>query len=69
MHTLERIKRVVGGYAVSKKPNVTLDVYSSCDVYGSEFAKNNDDNFTTLYELAKNYPMLITLVMYLTKKY
>jgi len=47
---------LLGAMQLVKNPNVTLDVYSSCDVYGSEFSKNNDDNFTTLYELAKKLP-------------
>jgi hypothetical protein len=37
-------------------PNITLDVYSSCEVYGNEFKKQNDDQFKPLYEQAKKLP-------------
>ena len=42
-----------------KNPNVTLDVYSSCHVYGSEFVDRVDKDFTELYNQAKVYRMLI----------
>ena len=34
-------------------PNITLDVYSSTQVYGDQFKQQNDDNFKSLYEQAK----------------
>ena len=34
-------------------PNITLDVYSSTQVYGKEFKKQNDDQFKPLYDQAK----------------
>ena len=37
-------------------PNITLDVYSSTQVYGDQFKKQNDDNFKDLYEQAKQLP-------------
>jgi len=37
-------------------PNITLDVYSSTQVYGKEFKKQNDDQFKPLYEQAKQLP-------------
>ena len=38
-----------------KDPNITLDVYSSAKVYGSEFSENNDKDFIA-YEQAKELP-------------
>ena len=35
------------------KSNVTLDVYSSCEVYGKEFAEKNDPQYQSLYDQAK----------------
>tara|TARA_R100000988_G_scaffold101697_1_gene75145 strand:- start:2332 stop:3264 length:933 start_codon:yes stop_codon:yes gene_type:complete len=37
-------------------PNITLDVYSSTQIYGSEFKKDHDDEFKPLYEQAKSLP-------------
>jgi len=34
-------------------PNITLDVYSSTQVYGDQFKQQNDDQFKPLYEQAK----------------
>ena len=34
-------------------PNITLDVYSSTQVYGDQFKQHNDDQFKPLYEQAK----------------
>ena len=39
-----------------KNPNVSLDVYSSCHVYGSEFVNKVDKDFTELYNQAKSLP-------------
>jgi len=39
-----------------KNPNITLDVYSSCQVYGDQFKENNDGQFQPLYEQAKELP-------------
>ena len=39
-----------------EKENVELDVYSSCEIYGSEFQRDNDDNYQDLYEQAKHLP-------------
>tara|TARA_A100000172_G_scaffold31660_2_gene18855 strand:+ start:213 stop:1148 length:936 start_codon:yes stop_codon:yes gene_type:complete len=36
-----------------ENPNVTLDVYSSSKIYGSEFEKESDQDFVPLYEQAK----------------
>ena len=39
-----------------KNPNITLDVYSSTQVYGSEFSEVHDKEFVQLYEQAKELP-------------
>ena len=36
-----------------EKENVELDVYSSCEIYGKEFKKDNDDKYQDLYDQAK----------------
>ena len=33
--------------------NIELDVYSSCEIYGEEFKKENDDKYQDLYDQAK----------------
>ena len=33
--------------------NIELDVYSSCEIYGKEFKKDNDDKYQDLYDQAK----------------
>tara|TARA_R100001126_G_scaffold102432_1_gene86551 strand:- start:2286 stop:3215 length:930 start_codon:yes stop_codon:yes gene_type:complete len=37
-------------------PNITLDVYSSSKIYGSEFSDNIEKDFYGLYEQAKELP-------------
>ena len=39
-----------------KNPNIILDVYSSSQVYGDDFAKAHDKEFLPLYEQAKALP-------------
>ena len=39
-----------------ENPNIKLDVYSSCKVYGSEFEKNTEKDFEALYEQARKLP-------------
>ena len=39
-----------------KNPNITLDVYSSSKIYGSEFSEAHDKEFLPLYEQAKELP-------------
>jgi len=39
-----------------KNPLVSLDVYSSCEVYGEAFKKANDHNYLELYEQATQLP-------------
>lgn len=47
---------LLGAMDLLKDENIELDVYSSCDLYGSEFAKNNDETWKKLYEQAKSLP-------------
>jgi len=39
-----------------KNPNITLDVYSSTQVYGDAFKKQLDEQFQPLYDQAKELP-------------
>ena len=39
-----------------KNSNITLDVYSSCKVYGSEFSTDHEKSFEPLYEQCKSLP-------------
>ena len=41
---------LLGAMDLLKDENIELDVYSSCDLYGSKFAKDNDDDWQALYE-------------------
>ena len=47
---------LLGAMDLLKDENIELDVYSSCDLYGSEFAKNNDETWKKLYEQARSLP-------------
>ena len=39
-----------------KNPNIELDVYSSCEVYGTAFKQMNDKHYEELYAQAKQLP-------------
>ena len=39
-----------------KRDDITLDVYSSCQVYGSAFQEQNDKQYEGLYEQARQLP-------------
>ena len=39
-----------------KNPNITLDVYSSTQIYGDSFKERNDDVYLPLYEQARKLP-------------
>tara|TARA_R100001079_G_scaffold82712_1_gene46023 strand:+ start:306 stop:1247 length:942 start_codon:yes stop_codon:yes gene_type:complete len=47
---------LLGAMQLINNPNISLDVYSSTKVYGSDFEKDNDKTYTALYEQAKNLP-------------
>jgi glycosyltransferase involved in cell wall biosynthesis len=49
-------------------PNITLDVYSSTQVYGDQFKQQNDDQFKPLYEQAKQLPN-VNYIGYETNEY
>jgi len=49
-------------------PNITLDVYSSTQVYGDEFKKQNDDHYKPLYEQARQLPN-VNYIGYETNEY
>jgi len=51
-----------------KDPNITLDVYSSTQVYGDAFKKANDDQFKPLYEQARQLPN-VNYIGYETNEY
>jgi len=47
---------LLGAMQLVKNPLISLDVYSSCEVYGKDFAEANDKNYQALYEQAKQLP-------------
>ena len=47
---------LLGAMQLIKNPNVELDVYSSTKVYGTDFEKQNDDQYKGLYDQAKILP-------------
>tara|TARA_R100001509_G_scaffold1270_3_gene1209 strand:- start:980 stop:1912 length:933 start_codon:yes stop_codon:yes gene_type:complete len=47
---------LLGAMQLIKNPNIELDVYSSTKVYGSDFEKENDDQYKALYDQAKVLP-------------
>jgi glycosyltransferase involved in cell wall biosynthesis len=51
-----------------KDPNITLDVYSSTQVYGDSFKQQNDNQFKPLYEQAKQLPN-VNYIGYETNEY
>jgi uncharacterized protein YfkK (UPF0435 family) len=44
---------LLGAMQLVKNPLVTLDVYSSTEVYGKDFYKQNDHEYHDLYDQAK----------------
>jgi glycosyltransferase involved in cell wall biosynthesis len=47
---------LLGAMQLVNNPNITLDVYSSTKVYGSDFEKDNDKEYQALYDQAKQLP-------------
>lgn len=47
---------LLGAMQLVKNPLITLDVYSSTEVYGKNFYDQNDNNYKGLYEQAKKLP-------------
>tara|TARA_A100000171_G_C2110380_1_gene134696 strand:+ start:196 stop:1140 length:945 start_codon:yes stop_codon:yes gene_type:complete len=44
---------LLGAMQLIKNPLITLDVYSSCEVYGKDFMDRNDHNYQGLYDQAR----------------
>jgi glycosyltransferase involved in cell wall biosynthesis len=44
---------LLGAMQLVKNPLISLDVYSSCEVYGKDFMDRNDHNYKGLYEQAE----------------
>ena len=47
---------LLGAMQLVKNPLISLDVYSSCEVYGKAFYEANDDNYKELYKQAEQLP-------------
>ena len=47
---------LLGAMQLVKNPLITLDVYSSTEVYGKRFFEQNDHHYTELYDQAKQLP-------------
>jgi len=47
---------LLGAMQLVKNPLITLDVYSSTEVYGKDFYEQNDKYYQTLYEQAEALP-------------
>ena len=51
-----------------KNPLISLDVYSSCEVYGKDFSEANDKHYQELYDQAKKLPN-VNYIGYKTNEY
>ena len=47
---------LLGAMQLVKNPLITLDVYSSCEVYGKDFMEKNDKDYKALYDQAESLP-------------
>ena len=47
---------LLGAMQLVKNPLITLDVYSSCEIYGKDFYDQNDHNYKELYKQAEQLP-------------
>ena len=47
---------LLGAMQLVKNPLISLDVYSSCELYGKTFYEANDHNYKALYEQAEQLP-------------
>jgi len=47
---------LLGAMQLIKNPNIELDVFSSTKVYGTDFEKQNDNQYKALYDQAKILP-------------
>ena len=47
---------LLGAMQLVKNPLISLDVYSSTEIYGKQFYEQNDHNYTALYKQARELP-------------
>ena len=47
---------LLGAMQLVKNPLISLDVYSSCEIYGKDFYDRNNDNYKDLYKQAEQLP-------------
>tara|TARA_A100001391_G_scaffold199773_1_gene183346 strand:- start:2280 stop:3215 length:936 start_codon:yes stop_codon:yes gene_type:complete len=47
---------LLGSMQLINNTNITLDVYSSTKIYGTDFENTNDNTYKALYDQAKNLP-------------
>lgn len=47
---------LLGAMQLIRNPNITLDVYSSTQIYGDDFKKENDQGYQALYDQAEKLP-------------
>ena len=59
---------LLGAMQLVKNPLITLDVYSSTEVYGKDFYDQNDQYYTELYEQAEKLPN-VNYIGYRPNKY
>ncbi|MAL46756.1 glycosyltransferase family 4 protein [Hyphomonas sp.] len=59
---------LLGAMQLINNPNIILDVYSSTQIYGDDFKKQNDHTYKDLYEQAEKLPN-VNLIGYKSNKY
>tara|TARA_Y100000296_G_C5158210_1_gene250344 strand:+ start:37 stop:975 length:939 start_codon:yes stop_codon:yes gene_type:complete len=59
---------LLGAMQLIKNPLITLDVYSSTEIYGKSFYNANEHNYKSLYDQAKSLPN-VNYIGYKSNKY
>ncbi len=59
---------MLGAMQLIKNPLISLDVYSSTEIYGKQFYDQNDHNYTALYKQARELPN-VNYIGYKPNKY
>jgi len=59
---------LLGAMQLIKNPLISLDVYSSTEIYGKQFYDQNDHNYTALYKQARELPN-VNYIGYKPNKY
>ena len=59
---------LLGAMQLMKNPLISLDVYSSTEIYGKQFYDQNDHNYTALYKQARELPN-VNYIGYKPNKY